>query len=83
MRFNFKIHYWSDKLGTKPDTLIRRSENLPLKEDLRVAFQDQVILKPHQIALESELDTIDLKSNLLIKNNLNKTPVKLAIITKA
>ena len=47
LRFNFKIHYRLGRLGTKPEALTRRSGDLPLEGDLRVAFQDQVVLKPY------------------------------------
>ena len=50
-RFNFKIHYRPGKLGTKPDALTRRSGDLPKEGDPRLAFQNQVLLKPHQLAV--------------------------------
>ena len=35
-RFNFKITYWPRKQGEKPDTLTRRSEDLPKEGDKRL-----------------------------------------------
>ena len=46
-RFDFKIYYRPGRLGTKPDALIRRSGDLPLEENPRITFQNQVLLKPH------------------------------------
>ena len=50
-RFNFKIHYQPGKLDGKPDTLTKRSKDLPTEEDPRLTYQHQVLLKPHNIAI--------------------------------
>ena len=50
-RFDFKIHYRPGRLGTKPDALTRRPGDLPEEGDPRIAFQHQVLLKPHQLAV--------------------------------
>lgn len=48
--FNFVINYRPGKQGTKPDSLTRRSGDLPHStEDPRVKYQNQVMLKPHNI----------------------------------
>ena len=79
-RFDFKIHYRPGRLGTKPDALTRRLGDLLSEGDPRVVFQDQVVLKPHQIASESESGVTNLKSD---RRQVNKTPVKLAVTTRA
>ena len=49
-RFNFVITYRPGKQGAKPDTLTRRSGDLPAGgEDERIAQQSQVVLKPHNL----------------------------------
>lgn len=50
-RFNFKINYRPGRLGTKPDALTRRSGDLPTDDDPHRDHQNQVVLKPHQIAV--------------------------------
>ena len=44
-RFNFKIAYRPGKQGIKPDSLTRRSEDLPEEGDERLSHQSQTILK--------------------------------------
>ena len=44
-RFNYKIQYRPGRLGMKPDVLTRRSEDLPMKGDLRLLNQSQTLLK--------------------------------------
>lgn len=44
-RFNFKIVYRPEKYGTKPNSLTRRSENLPKEGDERLLHQSQTVLK--------------------------------------
>lgn len=47
---DFKIKYRSAKHGKKPDSLTRRSQDLPNNfEDARTKFQNQVLLKPSRI----------------------------------
>lgn len=48
--FNFKITYRPGVLGAKPDSLTRRSQDLPSHEDdPRNQFQRQTILKRHKL----------------------------------
>ena len=50
--FNFKIVYRPGKAGVKPDTLTRRSSDLPKegdKYDEYIKFQYQVVLKPQNL----------------------------------
>jgi len=44
-RFNFRIQYRPGKQGQKPDSLTRRSEDLPREGDERLRHQSQVVLK--------------------------------------
>jgi len=49
--FNFKIAYRPGVQGTKPDSLTRRSQDLPQsKDDPRNQFQQQTILKARNLA---------------------------------
>ena len=48
-RFNFQITYRLGKLGGKPDTLTRRSGNLPKEGDERLLHQSQTVFKPHNL----------------------------------
>ena len=50
-RFDFKIGYRPGKQGEKPDSLTRRSGDLPKEGDLRLEHQNQVVLKPHNFEL--------------------------------
>ena len=48
--FNFKIMYRPGKQGEKPDTLTRRSQDLPKGfEDIRKQHQFQTLLQEHQL----------------------------------
>ena len=48
--FNFKIMYRPGKQGEKPDTLTRRSQDLPKGfEDIREQHQFQTLLQEHQL----------------------------------
>ena len=48
--FGFHIEYRPGKQGTKPDSLTRRSADLPQGgDDERKQFQHQVVLKPHNL----------------------------------
>ena len=51
-RFNFKITYRPGKQGEKPDTLTRRSEDLPKEGDERLEHQSRTILKRENLDLE-------------------------------
>ena len=44
-RFNFKIVFRPGRHGTKPDSLTRRSADLPKEGDARLAHQSQTVLK--------------------------------------
>ena len=49
-QFNFKITYRPGKQGTKPDSLTRRSQDMPSDQsDQRLQYQHQVILKAHNL----------------------------------
>lgn len=48
-RFNFHIMYRPGKLGAKPDSLTRRSQDLPHPGDPRLQHQSQVVLKSHNL----------------------------------
>lgn len=49
-RFNFVITYRPGKQGGKPDSLTRRSGDLPLnQDDERVKYQQQLVLKSHNL----------------------------------
>jgi len=53
-KFNFKIVYHPGKAGAKPDALTRRSGDLPNeKGDERLKFQQQVVLKPRNLTLNT------------------------------
>ena len=48
-RFQFHILYRPGKLGAKPDSLTRRSQDLPGPNDPRLLHQSQVVLKSHNL----------------------------------
>ena len=48
-RFQFHILYRPGKLGAKPDSLTRRSQDLPRPGDPRLLHQSQVVLKSHNL----------------------------------
>ena len=50
-RFNFKIVYRPGKQGTKPDTLTRRSVDVPQDGDPRLECQKQTIIKPEHLSI--------------------------------
>ena len=50
-RFNFVIQFWPGKLGGKPDSLTRRSGDLPKKKDERIKQMQQTVLKNHNLDL--------------------------------
>lgn len=50
-RFNFVIKYRPGRLGTKPDALTRRQQDLPAGlSDLRSLYQQQQVLKPYNLS---------------------------------
>lgn len=73
-RFNFIIAYRPGRLGTKPDALTRRSEDLPAgKEDERLRQQHQTVLKPHNLDPEI-IRTTKLDLALINVQDLNDKP---------
>ena len=52
LRFNFKIVYHPGKAGGKPDSLTRRSVDLPKGGDERLQHMEQTILKPKNLPKE-------------------------------
>ena len=77
-RFNFVITYRPGRLGTKPDALTRRSEDLPAgKEDERLRQQHQTVLKPHNLDPE-----IIRTSNLLLAPAILQDPDKTPAISE-
>jgi hypothetical protein len=52
-RFNFCITYRPGKLGGKPDALTRRSGDLPKEGDERLIHQEQTVLKPYNLDIDS------------------------------
>lgn len=54
-RFNFKIVYRPGKAGQKPDSLTRRSGDLPKEGDERLCEQQKAVLKPQNLPQELHL----------------------------
>lgn len=76
-RFDFEITYRPGAQGTKPDSLIRRSANLPIlsnSSDPRTAAQYCVILKPYNFDLSSGAPTC--LRTYIIRLVTNPTPIK-------
>jgi hypothetical protein len=48
-RFNFTIVYRPGKQGIKPDSLTRRSQDMPQEGDERLLHQSQTVLKRHNL----------------------------------
>ncbi len=61
-RFDFQIIYRPGKFATKPDSLSKKSGDLPSKggDDERLSHRSQVVIKPHNLL---ELHATD---NLLV-----------------
>ena len=49
--FNFQIIYWPGKSGGKPDTLTRRSGDLPKEGDEWLLHQSQTVIKPCNLSI--------------------------------
>jgi hypothetical protein len=91
--FNFCIVYCPGKAGGKPDTLTRRSGDLPQGGDTRLIEQQRVVLKPQNLLpdtprtanlhLLAEAPTPDEQSSLLysIKKATPSDPFAQRIIT--
>jgi transposase InsO family protein len=86
-RFDFKIMYRPGKLGAKPDSLTRRSEDLPKEGDERLRHQSQTILKRlnfedktekkpiRKVTFEDEAETIALAPVRTRQEGLLPTPL--------
>ena len=80
-RFNFKIVYRPGKAGGKPDSLTRRSEDLPKGGDERLRHMEQAILKPKNLPKEHlSIHTVALSLAGIQRRPPNSTPRTLPII---
>ena len=82
-RFNFKIVYHPGKAGGKPDSLTRRSEDLPKGGDERLRHMEQAILKPknlHKELLSIQMVVLSLAGIQRRRRPPNSTPRTLSII---
>ena len=78
-RFNFVIQFWQGKLGAKPDSLTRRSGDLPKAGDERIKQMMQTVLKEHNLdpaitsdaAIKSNNDIVSTSTPHTL--NLNST----------
>ena len=61
-RFNFVIQFQPGKLGGKPDSLTRRSGDLPKEGDERIKQMQQTVLKDHN--LDSAIKSSENLSNI-------------------
>ena len=64
-RFDFKITYRPGKQGTKPDSLTRRSEDLPKEGDQRLTHQSQVVLKSKNLSIKATSQDDQLQEDQL------------------
>jgi Retroviral aspartyl protease./Reverse transcriptase (RNA-dependent DNA polymerase). len=65
-RFDFQLTYRPGTQGGKPDALTRRSSDMPqLEDDERLRYQEQTILKSHNIS--PGMQPLALKQNTLRK----------------
>ena len=77
-RFNFKIVYWSEKQGAKPDALTRWSEDLSKEEDVCLQQQSQVVLKLHNLELmTNSVQNNDSEDNIYSENNTEEEELTL------
>ncbi|KAL2891726.1 Retrotransposable element Tf2 155 kDa protein type 1 [Ceratocystis lukuohia] len=84
-RFNFHIVYRPGKLGAKPDSLTRRSDDLPKEGDDRLLHQSQTVLKNHNLpdaSRQTRLNQIVLPTNLqeLFRTAYDSDPVPRAAL---
>jgi len=69
-RFDFLIKYRAGKQGQKPDSLTRRSGDLPKGGDERIQYQFQTVLKQRNLAPEIQRDlTPEVQRNLAPENH--------------
>jgi hypothetical protein len=81
-RFNFNIVYRPGKQGVKPDSLTRRSEDIPQEGDERLLHQSQTVLKrnnlndfPTEFLNHLDQDSVQLKtSGLSLTENVTTIP---------
>ena len=75
--------YCPGKLGVKPDSLTRRSEDLPKEGDERILHQSQTVLKRNNLEgfltefieqLNNQQDRTQLKT-LALNNNPDASPL--------
>jgi hypothetical protein len=73
-RFNFKIVYRPGKQGVKPDSLTRRSEDLPEEGDERLLHQSQTIIKRNNLSEFPQKFVDSLRENTLQPAACNPHP---------
>ena len=74
-RFNFKIVYRPGKAERKPDSLTRRSEDLPKGGDERLQHMEKTILKPKNLPTEHLIiHTVSLSLAGIQRRPPNRTP---------
>ena len=77
-RFNFKIVYWSEKQGAKPDALTRRSEDLLKGGNVHLQQQSQVVLKLHNLELmANSVQNNNSEDNIHSENDTEKEELTL------
>ena len=77
-KFNFKIVYWPEKQGAKPDALTRWSEDLSKEENIHLQQQSQVVLKLHNLELmANSVQNNDSEDNIHSENNAEKEELTL------
>jgi len=77
-QFNFKIIFRPGKSGEKPDSLTRRSGDLPMEGDERLVANQQAVLKPWNLL---SVTTSSNSANGLLQilaDNIVKNPVRQA-----
>lgn len=68
-QFNFKICYRPGSLGQKPDSLTRRSQDLPLGvDDARTRYQYQIVLRDHNLSDELKNNFVTPVTSLKLIN---------------
>ena len=72
-RFNFKINFRPGKAGGKPNTLTRRSGDLPEEGDEQLKIQQQVIIKSENISLAVTTTTLSIEQLFNEGNEIDPT----------
>jgi hypothetical protein len=74
-RFNFTIVYRPGKQGIKPDSLTRRSQDMPQEGDERLLHQSQTVLKRHNLEgfPEDYLSQLNLDEPVKLKTSALQT----------